>query len=526
MSYYCPICRQKTKQTLYITKKFINYTAEFFRCNKCLALLEPRAIQNPYEYTKEPCDDLNWYSELNYGLLFFVFLDRFIEKIYRFYKQQGLKKITICDFGGGYDYLSYFLKLKYKNIDIFCLEANPNQINFNRKYLNVPSYTYKNAIKKYKNKVNIIIASEVVEHFTNPYEFKKTLEKLLNKNNNFCILTTPNSLSTDIKIKKENFVYLGAPGLHCILHSKKSLDKVFFSYKTKLIFPTEGKYGEERLIGLISKHKLPDSLKNYFISYTNFIPGNNKEILKEAVRWVERLKNNELFKPFYYGSLLKAAKILTNLGEYEKAILIYQKIEREYLGINYFNILLSKLKLLKKEKNIFSLTNKIKPLSVDFYLDYGFTLLLSGKNEKAINYISKSYKIHKIIATYNKIPYTAEEFKLERSLLYRGILFYRNKSYLKALKVFDELNKVFHFLDTELQWNVFINRLNCLVDLKKITEAVNYIDEHLNDEFIKKINKSRKKEIFKSIYRLFLNITFDNLALIKLIKAIIKLNFF
>lgn len=504
----CPVCLKKTDQEYLFTKKYFKArSAKFYRCSICTSLLEPRAIREPYDYNKIPCDDIRWYSEMNYGLIFFSFLDEFVEIAIKELKKKGIKKITICDFGGGYDYFGYFIKKNHPEIKMVCVEDNNAQNTFNKNKLGIKSLRYTQALQKYKNKAHIFIASEVIEHFQDPYIFKNIIESLTDKKNCFVLLTTPNSESADLTMKKNDWVHLGAmPGLHCILHTKKSLSTVFSTYPSKSIFEAEGLYGDERIITFLSKksNKTIESVKS---DYVKTIPGNSIKLLTKCIVWIKKLEKSGLQKKipsFYYGSLMKAAVICINIKRYSEAKKMLDKIESQFLGRDYYKKLPQLLSHLKKTSNIYFTDNTFHPLALDFYLYYGFLNLICEKNNEALYYLHISTSILQIIHDENKIIYSANMRNYERSMLYLGIVYSRMNRNTDAIVIFDTLNKSFYTYDDEFKWNLFINRLNTLIRLEKYNDALMYLTEHKKDTYLKYLSSNRKKELKTSTKKLTL----------------------
>ncbi len=188
--YKCILCESDNGKIFLIASDRYNSSKEYkyFRCTNCnIVTLEDRTNNKNFEAynLEEPSIIQKFILWMSYNKL-------------RKYKKSG----KVLDFGCGAGNLSFFLLKNGYNVN--CFEIDPiYQEHLEKKGLNV--------LKKIsKDKYDIIVLDNVLEHLPNPIEVLKKLKKNLNDDGIF-IISLPNINSLQFKIFKENWFHLDAP---------------------------------------------------------------------------------------------------------------------------------------------------------------------------------------------------------------------------------------------------------------------------------------------------------------------------
>lgn len=123
-------------------------------------------------------------------------------------------QLNLLDYGAGNAHISRtFKNTLNKNVNIYCVEKNPNCKDLYSKY----NLIHIHSLEEIKDKIDLIYMIEVIEHLENPINELKRLSKLL-KSNGKIFITTP------VGRKKENTTNAYDTTSHLHFFTEKSLN--------------------------------------------------------------------------------------------------------------------------------------------------------------------------------------------------------------------------------------------------------------------------------------------------------------
>lgn len=179
--------------------------------------------------------------------------------VYKFLKAK--KNLKILEVGCGYGYLSYALNsrgFKVTGIDISAKAVEFALRNFENKFLNTD---IEGIAKLIDDKFDLIIATEVIEHLSNPNAFLEKCIEMLNNNGNI-LLTTPNKDYSP----KNRIWQTDLPPVHISWINKKGMGILAQNHNLQPFFTNFSKYyskSENKIVkylltrkSVISKAKL------------------------------------------------------------------------------------------------------------------------------------------------------------------------------------------------------------------------------------------------------------------------------
>ena len=171
--------------------------------------------------------------------------------IYKYVKDKT--ELSILEIGCGYGYLSYSLKMK--GHDIKALDISKSAINFAKK--NFGDFFYNSDIITFANnnkeRFDLIVSTEVIEHLNEPNIFLNTCVKLL-KDQGKIILTTPNK----DYYKKKSVWQTDLPPVHISWISKKGMLSIANKHNLRIIFTEFSNYyskHENRIVKFLLTRK-------------------------------------------------------------------------------------------------------------------------------------------------------------------------------------------------------------------------------------------------------------------------------
>lgn len=248
----CPICNSNNIKLVlenhpgYIDDIFYN----IYKCNKCdVSFINPKLIEQGiysiiysnkesigydryYKYAneiKKVDNPLKYLSEMEscYYPVFKVLSER--------------KKCSILEVGCGYGYLTY--ALKKADFDVLGIDISSEAIefaksNFGNSYLNISIEDYFNICK---NKYDIIISTEVIEHLPDPNKYLKILSNMLSLHGKI-IITTPNK-----NYSKRKLIWrTDLPPVHIYWFSKMSVEIMAKNLNLEINYIPFNKYYPKR----------------------------------------------------------------------------------------------------------------------------------------------------------------------------------------------------------------------------------------------------------------------------------------
>ena len=183
------------------------------------------------------------------------------------------KKLKILEVGCGYGYLSY--AIKKSGMDITGIDISGEAINYARSNFG-NFYTQSNIenLDPAKNKYDVIIATELIEHLIDPNEFLKKCRELL-KDEGVILLTTP-----DKDYYPSNHIWnTDRPPVHITWLTHRAFYSLAQANSMKITYTSFKKYFpsyENRLIKFIRTRKDNPGVAK-FTSEGNPLPQKNQE---------------------------------------------------------------------------------------------------------------------------------------------------------------------------------------------------------------------------------------------------------
>ncbi|MFH1447913.1 MAG: class I SAM-dependent methyltransferase [Candidatus Micrarchaeota archaeon] len=253
----CPFCNSKRIGLLRNIKSPINSkNYDHFSCRDCmLEFFLPLVFEDVYT-----CEKLDAYAEWH-GSIREEYPPWTMEAV-EFIRRQGLDtgNISVLDVGCGdcisYGALTHYLKIK--SVNYYALDVDSKSLSICRKRgvkNTINGFFGPEATREMKSKFDIIVATEVLEHNTEPKKFFETAFGVLKKGG-FLILTVPNRERLVINLRESQDL----PPHHFLRFNKRFFIHNFGSrVKEVKDYPSPRKYREscERLSRRLFKSNLP-----------------------------------------------------------------------------------------------------------------------------------------------------------------------------------------------------------------------------------------------------------------------------
>lgn len=276
----CPVC-MSSNSSLFVNKWDLKYRL----CEDCGLI-----FVSPY-----PDDEIRtWYFANSDGLKFWreqmpestieqrmvMYLDR-VNYIQERIKQNACNTNTVLEVGSGNGELAQVLREKKVFDKIILVEPQPLLLNIER--CEVINTVLANAPTHISEKVDVILAFEVLEHINDPKTFIKEVHNLLNTDGLF-ILSTPNIDSLEIQLLKEK-----SPTImfdHVRLFGPRSIKRLFSEEAWEIVdLQTPGNFD---ITTIVDAYKNKIIKRDYFLKYIC----NTSTAVKESFQ--EFLKNELL----------------------------------------------------------------------------------------------------------------------------------------------------------------------------------------------------------------------------------------
>ena len=258
----CRVCNSKNIQIVF--KNYPGYVEEssfdIFKCDDCEChfIFTGESTNKLYDIIYSSINSAGYdryylYAALvkvvNDPLKFLAYLESTYYPIYNYLKDK--KNLRILEVGCSYGYLSYAIrtrKFEIKAIDIAATPIKFAKENFGDFFYNTDLNEY---LKKYNEKFDLIIATEVIEHIDNPSEFLNTCKELLMSGGKI-LLTTPNKNYS----RQDSIWQTDLPPVHLTWFSKKGMQTLAAKNGFRVSFED------------FSKHypKFENKLYKYFIN--------------------------------------------------------------------------------------------------------------------------------------------------------------------------------------------------------------------------------------------------------------------
>lgn len=208
------------------------------------------------------------------------------------------KKAKILEVGSGLGYFTYSLKKDGYNIQ--GLDISQEAVNeANLKYGNLYICDYLHHFAELNiESYDLVIMTEVIEHFNEPKEFVVSINKLL-KPNGVLVFTTPN------KSFYPKYVswYTDAPPVHCWWFSEKSIKHIASLLNMQLSFVDFSSY--------YKKHPFINKIVN-LDNQGHFVFDANGEVIKiqhlnpegiEMPKWIKKMRIYNIARNYLFTSL-------------------------------------------------------------------------------------------------------------------------------------------------------------------------------------------------------------------------------
>ena len=229
----CIVC--KSKKLNFFSFK---YNHNLDRCESCGHIFTnpyPSEKQINYYYNSSMKEFENSFFKETFDARTNIFIPR-ARLIKKLLKDKG----SLLDIGAGIGiFLNAFKKIK-SNIEFTACDINYEAIEMiESKFPRVNTINCDFLELDEKKKYNCITLWDTFEHLLNPSKFLSKIQKILKKNG-YLILSTPNTLSLEWAIAKENHVQILPPG-HVNLYNRNNIKLVFNkNFKVKDILTLNG----------------------------------------------------------------------------------------------------------------------------------------------------------------------------------------------------------------------------------------------------------------------------------------------
>ncbi len=273
MNKICVICGVRDSSIIYNNYPgYIKGTFfEIYKCNFCGShfISAERDIKYIYDiiYSNTNTSGYDRYynyankvKNINNPLKYLAFQESNYYPVYSFIKNK--EKLKILEVGCGYGYLSY--ALHKAGHEVTAIDIATGAINFAKQ--NFGNYFHQSNLedfsKQNKDKFDLVIATEVIEHLESPNDFLMLSEKLLAPGGNI-LLTTPDKDFSD-----QNAIWqTDLPPVHLSWIGKKGMSELAKKNSMQIKFVDFSKYyskQENRLVKYIvyRKERIEDPILN------------------------------------------------------------------------------------------------------------------------------------------------------------------------------------------------------------------------------------------------------------------------
>lgn len=281
----CIICNSDQWKNIYkgnvrdgIFGKYIQ--GEVRECRNCKVqkLNEEACIQHSLYEGKEYRDSLHQGSEIDNH---YKIHDKLVEHSFKHLWDLNLRNKVIADIGcGGGTLLDHI-----SNVSSRCIGVEPN-LEFSNS-LKKRGYEHfsstKECISTYKNKIDIVVSTQVIEHVEDPKKFLNEIKSLLKPKVGIAMITTPNREEILMNLLKKDFAQFFYRSHHRWNFNGKSIKNC-------------AKHAGFKKIKLLFTHRY--GISNTFNWLIEGSPKGNKKISKINKNlddlWVSWLESNKL----------------------------------------------------------------------------------------------------------------------------------------------------------------------------------------------------------------------------------------
>lgn len=198
----CPCCGSDKRNFRMLKNRF-----QFYDCEECYTIyMSPRPTPEILKHFYSKSQNYKFWAEIMFprteAKRKYIFESRVV-LVEKLLKQYNPKASCLLEVGPGYGTFCRLLKDRIPFLKIEAVEPSSSLAKICKDSgINVTQDSVEEFSLKSKNKFDVIVCFEVIEHISNPLKTLQSFHKLLNKNG-IILFSCPNGLGFDIKILQE-----------------------------------------------------------------------------------------------------------------------------------------------------------------------------------------------------------------------------------------------------------------------------------------------------------------------------------
>jgi SAM-dependent methyltransferase len=394
----CPLCNGEGA-----TPSSLGNQDRFSRCQSCGILFDnsPQLIDYKNQfYDNNPFFNLKLYLEKGASLRLFAHFLVLIDYALRLLNpvdSLDARRLKILEIGCGPGLLLDMAR--YFGWDVQGVEPSVEASDFGRNVLELPILPELFNADLGIEGMDVVVASEVIEHLTSPTVFLTDIFNALS-DNGLVLLSTPNGESKTLEEQGDSWVYLGKD--HLILYTAPTLETALekAGFKSVTLWTFEGEYNDERIIAIAGKNRIAQSVMDTIRRDFD----TDSEALNRCIRYIrytldrfEKEKN-----VIWQGAFYRLVENLNAAQQYSESISTANRLEKvlQNAGQSY-EAVMSSLDNAHKAHNRSAFYLRIPTFIGNLYLARGLALLQMGKVNEALD---DFYRAHVITEKLEALP--------------------------------------------------------------------------------------------------------------------------
>ena len=289
---------------------------------------------------------------------------------------------------------------RYFGWDVQGVEPSVEASDFGRKVLELPILPELFDAALGIEGMDVVVASEVIEHLTSPTSFLTDIFSALS-DSGVALFTTPNAESKTLEEQGDSWVHLGK-GYHLILYTVTTLETLLYQagFKSVALWTFEGEYNDERIIAIAAKKKVAgsimDTIRRDFSS--------DSEALNRCIRYIrytlDRFEKDKTL--IWQGAFYRLVESLNSAQKYSESISTANRLERFLQNEGHsFEATVSELDKARRANNRSAFYSQVPTFVGNLYLARGLAFLRTGKLNEALD---DFYRAHTITETLEALP--------------------------------------------------------------------------------------------------------------------------
>jgi cyclopropane fatty-acyl-phospholipid synthase-like methyltransferase len=394
----CPLCNGEGT-----TPSSLGNQDRFLRCRGCGILFDkdPQLIDYKNQfYDTNPFFNLKLYVEKGASLrLFahFLALAEYTFKLLNTTESLDTHRLKLLEIGCGpgllLDMAHYF------GWDVQGVEPSVEASDFGRKVLELPILPELFTADLRIEGMDVVIASEVIEHLTSPTAFLTDILNALS-DGGIALFTTPNAESKALEEKGDSWIYLGKD--HLVLYTVSTLETVLYQagFRSVTLWTFEGEYNDERIIAIAAKKKIAGSI----IDTVRRDFGSDSEALNRCIRYLRYTLDrfDKQRNLVWQGALYRLVESLNAAQQYSETISTANRLEKFLQNEEHsYEATMFTLDKAHKAHNRSLFYSRVPTFIGNFYLARGLALLQMGKVNEALD---DFYRAHVITEKLEALP--------------------------------------------------------------------------------------------------------------------------